>query len=90
MQDGKAVPEPSRFNMLFVKRGDDWGIAHTIRYPTFSQRTECTPRGMISLLRERPLKGKLDVNGDRLLVAVQRPSSLNASGLIVEGRSSDP
>lgn len=28
MQDGKAVPAPSRFTMLVVKRGDEWHIAH--------------------------------------------------------------
>ena len=28
MQDGKAVPAPSRFTMLIVKRGDEWRIAH--------------------------------------------------------------
>ena len=28
MQDGKAVPAPSRFTMLVVKRGDEWRIAH--------------------------------------------------------------
>ena len=28
MQDGKAVPAPSRFTMLIVKRGDGWRIAH--------------------------------------------------------------
>ena len=28
MRDGKAMPDPSRFTMLIVKRGDEWRIAH--------------------------------------------------------------
>ncbi len=28
MQEGKAVPAPSRFTMLITKRGGEWRIAH--------------------------------------------------------------
>jgi len=28
MQDGKAVPRPSRFTMLVIKRAGEWRIAH--------------------------------------------------------------
>ena len=37
MQEGKAVPAPSRFTMLITKRGGEWRIAHHHSSPQFSQ-----------------------------------------------------
>jgi len=81
-----STPGARRGAQDLRREGQSHGGAATARCG--ERRLTTASRLEDALPRQRLLPGKLRFKGDRLELAVQRPSSLNTSGLMVDGRNS--